>query len=217
MSEPSSFLLFSRLPPRHAERASECAYYEIEIDSECSKSKALSASSTLSLINEMIFKDSMNPGKTGFSSMAPPPNYIDLSRTFAPVPQKAGAEEFALQSYAHHSSWLLRSSALTWDNLLEHGLIVLLGEPGSGKSYELQYQATLSSPGRPRFYLRLDELAASGTQFQLGADDARRVAEWQESRCESRVFLGLGGRGENSASNGLLSSPRPFPRTSRTP
>ena len=136
-----------------------------------------------------IFKDSMNLAKTGPSSMAPPANYVDLSRTFAPVPPKAGAEESALRSYAHHSSWLLRRSALTWENLLEHGLIVLLGEPGSGKSYELQYQASLSSPGRPRFYLRLDELAASGTQFQLGADDARRVAEWQESDAKAVFFL----------------------------
>ena len=121
--------------------------------------------------------------------MVPPPNYIDLSRTFAPVPQKAGAEESALQSYASHSNWLWRRNALTWDELLKHTLVVLLGEPGSGKSYELQNQATLSSPDCSRFYFRLDELAASGEQFHLGDDDARRVAEWRESDAKAVFFL----------------------------
>ena len=64
--------------------------------------------------------------------MVPPPNYINLNRTFAPVPQDAGAEESALQSYASRSNWLL-GVALTWNQLLKHALVVLLGEPGSGK------------------------------------------------------------------------------------
>lgn len=120
--------------------------------------------------------------------MAPPPNYIDLGRTFAPVPQEAGAEQSALQSYAFGSNWLWRRNTLTWDELLKHTLVVVLGEPGSGKTYEMQYQATLSPPGCSRFYFRLDELAASGEQFHLIDDDARRLAEWRESDAKAVFF-----------------------------
>jgi hypothetical protein len=121
--------------------------------------------------------------------VSPPPNYIDLSRTFAPVPQKVGAEESALQSYASHSIWLLRRNALTWDELLKHALVLLLGEPGSGKSYELQYQATLSSSDCSRFYFRLDELAVGGEQFHLDDGDERPLAEWRESDAKAVFFL----------------------------
>ena len=121
--------------------------------------------------------------------MVAPPNYIDLSRTFAPVPQDAVAEESALHSYAFGSDWLMRRNRLNWDDLLKHPLVVLLGEPGSGKTYELQYQAMRSSPGCPRFYFRLDELAASGEQFRLLDDDARRFAEWRGSGDRAAFFL----------------------------
>lgn len=121
--------------------------------------------------------------------MVPPPNFIDLSRRFSPVPPKVEAEESALQSYAPHPNWLLRRYALTWDELLTHSVVILLGEPGSGKSYELQYQATLSSTPCSRFYFRLDELAASGAQFPLGDDDARRLEEWRESDAKAVFFL----------------------------
>lgn len=121
-------------------------------------------------------------------SVIPPPNYIDLRRTFAPVAKEAAAEDSAVQSYAGTSNWLSRRDALAWDDLLKHSLTVLLGEPGSGKTFELQYQATLSSPGCPRFYFRLDELAAVGEQFRLFRDDARRIAEWRESQ-DNAIFL----------------------------
>src|SRR6266403_4546909 len=122
------------------------------------------------------------------TSVVPLPNYIDLSRTFAPVPE-AASEESALQSYAVGSNWLGRRNALTWDELLKNQLVVLLGEPGSGKTYELQYQATLSSPGCSRFYFRLDELAAGGEQFRPIDDDAGRFTEWQGSADRAAFFL----------------------------
>ena len=120
--------------------------------------------------------------------MVAPPNYIDLSRTFASVPRDAAPEDSALHSYAFGSDWLRRRNRLTWVDLLKHPLVVLLGEPGSGKTFELQYQATLSSPGYSRFYLRLDELAASPEQLRLPGNDAQRFAKWQESS-DRAVFL----------------------------
>ncbi len=121
--------------------------------------------------------------------MVPPPNYIDLNRRFETVPQEAVAEESALRSYAVGSTWMGRRNALTWDEILKHQLVVLLGEPGSGKTYELQYQATLSSPGCSRFYFRLDELAAGGEPFRLNDDDAGRITDWQGSGDRAVFFL----------------------------
>ena len=118
-----------------------------------------------------------------------PPNYIDLSRMFSPVPPEAVAEESAMKSYAAGSNWLRRRNALSWDELLKHPLVVLLGEPGSGKTYELRHQATLSSAGCLRFYFRLDELAASGEQFRLLDDDALRLAKWRATSDKAVFFL----------------------------
>jgi hypothetical protein len=65
-------------------------------------------------------------------------------------------------------------------------VVVLLGEPGSGKTFELQYQATLSSVEQPRFYFRLDELG--GEQYRLREDDAERLTQWQQGRTVA-IFL----------------------------
>jgi hypothetical protein len=119
--------------------------------------------------------------------MTPPPSYIDLNRTFSPLPLEAATEESALQSYASRTGWLGRRNELSWNDVLKYPLVVLLGEPGSGKTYELQNQATLSSPGFSRFYLRLDEMAAWGKQLGLHGDDAERFEKWRESR-ERGIF-----------------------------
>jgi len=121
--------------------------------------------------------------------VGPPPNYINLNRTFAPLSHGSAAEESALRSYATGSDWLLRRNALNWEKLLQHPLVVLLGEPGSGKTYELRYQATLSSQGCFRFYFRLDELASRGGHFRFAADDAEHLAKWQKSNDSAIFFL----------------------------
>ena len=105
------------------------------------------------------------------------------------MPKEAAAEDSALQSYADASNWPSRRNALTWDDLLKHPLVVLLGEPGSGKTFELQYQATLLLPGCSRFYFRLDELAQDGEQARLTGDNGRLLVEWEESRDKAVFFL----------------------------
>lgn len=119
--------------------------------------------------------------------MTAPPNYIDLRRRFATVPQEAGTEESALRSYSLNWAW--RHGSLAWDELLQHNLVVVLGEPGSGKTYELQNQATLSSPDGSRFYYRLDELAEGSAQFQHAGTTVTRIAEWRKSGVRGVFFL----------------------------
>ncbi|MEO7932214.1 MAG: hypothetical protein ABIT76_03545 [Chthoniobacterales bacterium] len=103
--------------------------------------------------------------------------------------KEAAGEESALQSYAPPSDWLGRRNALSWDELLEHPLVVVLGEPGSGKTYELKQQASLISPGCSRFYMRLDELATDGDQFRLGDDDQKRLVDWRATSEKAVFFL----------------------------
>ncbi len=75
-----------------------------------------------------------------------PPNYIDLNRKFSPVRQDAASEESALQNYAFGPDWHMQRNALAWDDILKRPLVVILGEPGSGKTYEMQVQAARPSP-----------------------------------------------------------------------
>ena len=121
--------------------------------------------------------------------MGPPPNYIDLSRRFVPLRQEAAAEDSAVESYARSSGWLLGRTALGWDDLLKRSLVVVLGEPGSGKTYEMQNQAASVSAGRFSFFIRLDELASSEQGLRLSGEESQRFEDWRQTRDRAVFFL----------------------------
>jgi hypothetical protein len=112
------------------------------------------------------------------SSMESPAGFVELDRQFAPLREDAPTEDSALESYAK-SFRLFGSGALGWDELLQHRLIVVLGEAGSGKTFELRNQAGIR--GDYAFLLRLDELADATDALPFSADAARRFGEWRRS------------------------------------
>lgn len=118
--------------------------------------------------------------------MEGPPGFVDLDRRFAQLREDAGIEESAFESYAR-SSGLFGSGALGWDELLRRRLVVVLGEAGSGKTFELRNQATLR--GRYAFLLRLDELADATDKLPLTAEAACRFTEWRRSAASGLFFL----------------------------
>ena len=64
--------------------------------------------------------------------------FIQLDRTFTEYDPDRDQEELAQQSYLQE--FLGASSQLTWEKLLEHGRAVVLGEAGSGKTWEFEAQ-----------------------------------------------------------------------------
>jgi hypothetical protein len=119
--------------------------------------------------------------------MDSPHGFIDLSRSFGELRDDPNNEDIALNSYGS-PDWLFRSMGKTWAELLEIPLLVILGEPGSGKTFEMRHQAALKEPDCERFFLRLDEIAHEN-QLPLSQDEASRFNEWRSSKKRGIFFL----------------------------
>jgi predicted NACHT family NTPase len=77
--------------------------------------------------------------------------FIELDRRFIDVTELADPEESALRSYT--ASLLGKEAGISWPGLLKSRIVVILGEPGSGKTWELRNQA-MNTEGTFLSYLR---------------------------------------------------------------
>lgn len=121
--------------------------------------------------------------------MLAPVDYIDLGRKFALVREDGDLEDYAYKNYVFDPDQGILTNGYTWEQLLKRRLVVILGEPGSGKSYELQAQASLGSQQAPRFYMRLDELATLGSEIRLRNEDSASLTAWKGSISRAVFFL----------------------------
>lgn len=102
--------------------------------------------------------------------MAKPSGYVDLDRQFSRLNGSAAPENAAARSYLNpaHSA----SGDHDWKSLLEQRLVVILGEPGSGKSWELRGQhATQQQRGEFIFLVALERLIDRPFEDALSTED----------------------------------------------
>src|SRR5947209_2565231 len=119
--------------------------------------------------------------------MVTPAAYIDINRRFSALHGSVETEDAVASSYLRGS---FAGSTLGWDELLKERLVVMLGEPGSGKSWEFRRRsALLSEAGKPAFLIELERLV-SGT-FATGymPEDYARFQRWQRGRETAYIFL----------------------------
>lgn len=115
-------------------------------------------------------------------------NFAQLDRRFRVLAAHASAEHAALDSYASLVDG--KEPGINWRELLTHPLVVVLGEPGSGKSLEFQNMANaLSEQGELAFYLRLDELVANSIEQVMTTADQRRWLAWKHGRQQATFLL----------------------------
>jgi len=121
--------------------------------------------------------------------MSKPIGYIDLDRRFRALHGLGGVEEAAASSYLRGS---FGGFALGWDELLKERLAIVLGEPGSGKSWEFRQRcALLKEAGRPAFLVELERLVSGAWAAGFSADDLKRLQQWQNGRRNGILFSGL--------------------------
>jgi len=114
--------------------------------------------------------------------------FIELDRRFHELDRESNSEEAALRTYAQGFSG--DSGELRWDDLFERHLVVVLGEPGSGKTREFKERAKqLLAAGRTSFFLRLDQLPVQPLSDVLGVEDYQRFQTWRESDEKAIFFL----------------------------
>ena len=68
-------------------------------------------------------------------------DFIELDRRFHELDRQSNSEEAALKGYAQGFSG--DNGELRWGDLFKRHLVVVLGEPGSGKTREFEERAKL--------------------------------------------------------------------------
>lgn len=114
--------------------------------------------------------------------------FIELDRRFRKLDPHQKIEDEALKSYT--ASIFGHDSTLSWDDLLTHRLVVVLGEPGSGKTREFrEREKTLRTETREAFFVPLDRLSIKSLKEALGREDYRRFKRWRKGDTEAAFFL----------------------------
>lgn len=115
-----------------------------------------------------------------------PANALELRRAFLQVPDTVPG----LDAEATLRAALILDHVETWEALLRHPYVVVLGEAGTGKSTELLLRAqSLTNQGRFSFFVELSELAAGGLDLSLDVDDEARLEGWRGGRDDAVFFL----------------------------
>lgn len=131
-----------------------------------------------------------HPTNQSRAAALPPPRegYVELGRRFGLLSKTGDRDDAADESY------LVRvwsgSGRFDWEKLLKTPLVVVLGEQGSGKSWEIEYQAAkLVAAGQFAFFLRLEELINQPMSAALGAPAAAIFNEWTHGTDRATFFL----------------------------
>ena len=114
--------------------------------------------------------------------------FIELDRQFRKLNPQENPEEAALESYT--ASLLGLKTGLDWEGLLERSLVVVLGEPGSGKTWEFRERARiLRDKGEKSFFIPLDRLITESLTQILSEEENGIFRLWLNSSEKATFFL----------------------------
>ncbi|HDR9226764.1 TPA: hypothetical protein QDB19_002982 [Burkholderia vietnamiensis] len=110
--------------------------------------------------------------------------FIELNRGFEAFRADEPDDVVAYRSYALNrtGTW----GWLTWEDLLKHRLVIVLGEPGSGKSEELKAQRQKRAES---FLLGLERLVNEPVAHILSEDEMERFRRWQRGDGDALFLL----------------------------
>jgi hypothetical protein len=111
--------------------------------------------------------------------------FIELDRRFAQYTSDETPERLAERSYL--AALQGTQQGISWDELLKNRLVVILGEPGSGKTWELRSQQQKHSS--THFFLPLERLVKEEVSGILDDDDMRRFNTWKTKSYDATFFL----------------------------
>lgn len=115
-------------------------------------------------------------------------HYVDLDRRFDTSSSDANSEAAALRSYLAAIEG--GGAGSSWNDILKHRLVIVLGEPGSGKSEEFRHQADVHRrDGQTAFFLELNRLVTDEVAAVLGEVGFAEFCQWKAGASEATFFL----------------------------
>jgi hypothetical protein len=113
--------------------------------------------------------------------------FVDLDRRFRKLNPNETPEAAGVRSYTRA---LGGEGAPGWDDILKSRIVVVLGEPGSGKSWELEDRARrLAENGGFAFLIPLERLARQSLEAILSPEDQQHFRQWSRSGKSATFFL----------------------------
>jgi hypothetical protein len=110
--------------------------------------------------------------------------FIQLHRTFETFQSEETTDSTAHRSYIFSEQRL--SAQFTWKSLLEYPLVVILGEPGSGKSEELKEQHRIHNGS---FLLQLERLIREPVRAILEPSKLEQFEAWKSGDGDALFLL----------------------------
>ena len=115
-------------------------------------------------------------------------HYVDLDRRFDTFSSDANSEAAAFRSYLAAIEG--GEAGSSWNDILKHRLVVVLGEPGSGKSEEFRHQTDVRRRnGQTAFFLELNRLVTDEVAAVLGEVGVAEFFRWKAGASEATFFL----------------------------
>lgn len=116
------------------------------------------------------------------------PDFVELDRRFRRLDEDTKSEDAAFASYTA-SIWG-KNTDYGWDDLLKEFRVVILGEPGSGKTWELRERVKmLIARNEFAFFINLDGLVQRDLPALFGDTERARYNRWRQSTAPAYFFL----------------------------
>jgi hypothetical protein len=118
-----------------------------------------------------------------------PEEYLDLERRFLKVSDDENPENMAQVSYLL-ASLRGQEQGYSWPDILQDQIVIILGEPGSGKTTELKFKSEeLRKKGKWAFFVRLDQLVTGTFDAALGEETKKSFNKWQQGQGQAFFFF----------------------------
>ena len=111
---------------------------------------------------------------------------MTIERTFQDIQERQFSEPDQ-QSFLVSMGW---STGTTWEDLLRSKRVLIVGEAGTGKTYECRRQKNrLRESGEPALFIELASLATAGLRSQLDDEEEACLDRWLSSQSDVATFF----------------------------
>jgi hypothetical protein len=138
-------------------------------------------------------------------------DFVELNRRFRKLDEDTKSEDAALGSYTA-GIWR-KNTDFGWDDLLKEFRVVILGEPGSGKTWELRERVKmLVVRNEFAFFINLDGLVQRDLLALFGDKERARFDRWRQSTAPAYFFLDSVDEAKFRSLSDFYSAPDRLPR-----